>query len=67
VGADGGSPTQLSLNRHGSTNDYRQYWAGDTPKIEDDSRDALLSDLRHRLARVGVLAEPEGRYADAAG
>ena len=57
---------QLSLEiRNGSTNDYRQYWAGDTPKIEDDCRDALLSDLRPRLARVGVLAEPEGRYADA--
>jgi len=57
---------QLALEiRHGSTNDYDQYWAGDTPKIEDDCRDALLSDLRPRLARVGVLAEPEGRYADA--
>ena len=57
---------QLSLEiRNGSTNDYRQYWAGDTPKIEDDCRDALLSDLKPRLARVGVLAEPEGRYADA--
>jgi hypothetical protein len=57
---------QLTLEiRHGSTNNYRQYWAGDTPKIEDDCRDALLSDLKPLLARVGVLAEPEGRYADA--
>lgn len=50
--------------RDGNTNDYRQYWASETPKIEDDCRDALLSDLKPRLARVGILAEPEGRYAD---
>jgi hypothetical protein len=50
--------------RNGSTNDYRQYWAGDTPKIEDDCRDALLSDLRRLLVKHGVNAEPEGRYAD---
>jgi hypothetical protein len=50
--------------RNGSTNDYRQYWAGDTPKIEDDCRDALLSDLRRLLVTHGVSAEPEGRYAD---
>jgi hypothetical protein len=50
--------------RDGNTNDYRQYWAGEFPKIEDDCRDALLSDLKPRLARAGVLAEPEGRYAD---
>ena len=50
--------------RNSSTNDYRQYWAGDIPKIEDDCRDALLSDLRPLLAKHGVNAEPEGRYAD---
>jgi hypothetical protein len=50
--------------RNGNTNDYRQYWAGDTPKIEDDCRDALLSDLRRLLVTHGVGAEPEGRYAD---
>jgi hypothetical protein len=50
--------------RNGSTNDYRQYWAGATPKIEDDCRDALLSDLRRLLVTHGVSAEPEGRYAD---
>lgn len=50
--------------RDGNTNDYRQYWAGETPRKEDDCRDTLLSDLKPRLARVGVLAEPEGRYAD---
>lgn len=57
--------TQLASEiRDGNTNDYRQYWAGETPRIEDDCRDMLLSDLKPRLARVGVLAEPEGRYAD---
>ena len=50
--------------RDGNTNDYRQYWAGETPKIEDDCRDALLSDLRKLLAPAYVLAEPEVRYAD---
>ena len=50
--------------RNGSTNDYRQYWAAENPKIEDDCRDALLSDLRRHLAPLGVAAEPEGRYAD---
>ncbi len=51
--------------RHGSTNDYGQYWAGDKPKLEDDCRDALLSDLRKHLTPIGIAAEPEGRYADA--
>ena len=50
--------------RHGSTNDYAQYWAGDTPKVENDCRDALLSDLKQKLSLVGVSAEREGSYAD---
>lgn len=50
--------------RHGNTNDYGQYWEGDKPKIEDDCRDALLSDLKLGLGRLNILAEPEGRYAD---
>ena len=50
--------------RNGSTNDYRQYWAAENPKIEDDCRDALLSDLKRHLAPLGVAAEAEGRYAD---
>lgn len=50
--------------RNGSTNDYRQYWAGELPKLEDDCRDALLSNLRRLLSAHGVSAEPEGRYAD---
>ncbi|MBT3066966.1 hypothetical protein [Rhodoferax sp. U11-2br] len=57
--------TQLASEiRNGSTNDYRQYWANDEPKLENDCRDALLSDLKQRLATVGVAAEREGNYAD---
>lgn len=50
--------------RNGNTNDYRQYWAGDIPKLEDECRDQLLSDLKLRLNPLGISAEPEGRYAD---
>lgn len=50
--------------RHGNTNDYRQYWAGTEPKLEEDCRDTLLSDLKQRLTPLDVSAEPEGRYAD---
>lgn len=57
---------QLIRNiRDGATNDYDQYWAGDTPNVEEICRNALLSHLKHRLAEVGVTAEPEARYADA--
>lgn len=56
---------QLALEiRHGSTNDYRQYWAGDTPRVENDCRDTLMSDLKQRLSLIGVSAEREGSYAD---
>lgn len=50
--------------RNGSTNDYKQYWNGDQPKLENDCRDALLSDLKMRLQATGVNAEREGNYAD---
>ncbi|MDP2369295.1 hypothetical protein [Rhodoferax sp.] len=50
--------------RDGSTNDYGQYWAGESPRCEDDCRDAVLSDLKKLLNPIGVAAEPEGRYAD---
>ena len=56
--------------RHGNTSDWRQYWNVDShnrpqdPKPEDACRDALLSDLRQRLAKKGVDAQPEGTYAD---
>ena len=57
--------------RNIDTNDYRQYWGpkstGDksiTPKVEDDCRDALLSDLRTRLNQLNINAEKEGYFAD---
>lgn len=58
--------------RDGNTSDWRQYWNVDRhnrhrpqePKPEDGCRDALLSDLRHRLTPLGIAAQPEGRYAD---
>ena len=58
--------------RDGNTSDWRQYWNVDShnrhrpqePRPEDWCRDALLSDLRHRLMLLGIDAQPEGRYAD---
>lgn len=56
--------------RDGSTNDYRQYWDYDEnrrpirPKLENDCRDVLLSDLVERLGRLGVDAVKEGYYAE---
>ena len=56
--------------RNGSTSDWRQYWNVDyhnrstNPKPEDACRDALLSDLRERVGRSGIDAQPEGVYAD---
>ena len=62
---------EISRNiRHGSTNDWHQYWNQDSnrrpssPKHEDDCRDALLSDLRQRMNRLGIDAAPEGHYAE---
>ena len=50
--------------RNGNTNDYRQYWAAENARLEDDCRDALLSDLKRHLASLEISAEAEGRYAD---
>jgi hypothetical protein len=50
--------------RHSSTDNYDQYWDGDTPKIENSCRNVLLSHLKARLAPIGVTAEQEGTYAD---
>ena len=56
--------------RDGNTSDWRQYWnmnspsQPDTSKHEDLCRDTLLSDLRLKLERLGIDAQPEGRYAD---
>lgn len=50
--------------RDGNTDDYRQYWAGAKPRLEEDCRNTLLSDLKLRLDPLSVSAEPESRYAD---
>lgn len=56
--------------RDGNTSDWKQYWNLDhhkrpqNPRPEDACRDALLSDLRNRLIRLGIEAQPEGRYAN---
>lgn len=56
--------------RDGNTSDWRQYWNVDhhsrplNPRPEDACRDALLSDLRNRLAQLGIEVQPEGRYAN---
>ena len=56
--------------RDGNTSDWRQYWNVDSRNLprdsrpEDACRDALLSDLQQRLSRLGIDAQPEGRYAD---
>lgn len=61
----------LSLKiRDGSTSDWRQHWNADSynrptkPKPEDACRDAILSDLKERLGRLGIDAQPEGVYAE---
>ena len=56
--------------RDSNTSDWRQYWNVDEynrpvgPKPEEACRDALLSDLRSHVGRLGIDAQPEGRYAD---
>ena len=56
--------------RDGNTSDWKQYWNVDhhsrpqNPRPEDACRDALLSDLRTRLMRLGIEVQPEGRYAN---
>ena len=55
--------------RDDSTSDWRQYWNVDSrnratnPKPENACRDALLSDLRNCVDRLGIDAQPEGIYA----
>lgn len=50
--------------RHSSTDNYDQYWDGNTPKVENSCRNVLLSHLKTRLNLLGVTAEQEGTYAD---
>ena len=62
--------TELATRiRTTNTDDWLQYWNEDPqgrpvkPKHEEHCRDALLSDLRGLLPD-GVVAEPEGEYAN---
>ena len=56
--------------RHGSTDQYKQFWnvdghaRPDHPRPEDTCRDTLLARLKDRLLPFGVEAIPEGHYAD---
>lgn len=56
--------------RDGDTSPWRRYWNVDEynrpvgPRPENACRDTLLSDLRAKLKRLNVDAQPEGRYAD---
>ncbi len=53
--------------RDGNTSGWRQFWnwgETPTPRREELCRDLLLAFVRGRLMRVGVDAQPEGRYAD---
>lgn len=50
--------------RDSDTDDYDQYWAGDTPKSEELCRNALLSALKPRLAALDISAQPERHHAD---
>ena len=55
--------------RHGDTDDYKQYWnldshgRPDSRRHEEACRDALLSDLKLRLAPLEIDAVAEGHYA----
>ncbi len=56
--------------RDGNTNDYQQYWHSPKdkeqcqPRSEDECRNALLSDLQLRLARLNFSSHREPSYAD---
>ncbi len=59
--------------RNSDTDDYRQYWNIDYEnsrlvftkrKHEDICRDTFLSDLKERMKTLGIVAKPEGHYAE---
>jgi hypothetical protein len=56
--------------RDGNTNDCQQYWHSPKdkelcqPKLEDECRNALLSDLQLRLEKQGISSQREPNYAD---
>ena len=57
--------TQLASEiRNGNTDDYDQYWSGETPKSETLCRNAFLSALKRHLAPLGISAEAESQFAD---
>ena len=64
--------SEIAINiRNGPTSDWRQYWnmhkgKPSTPRFENFCRDALLSDLKIRLDKLGidVTARQEQTHAD---
>ena len=53
--------------RDGSTNDWHQYWNQSpewSPKVEDDCRNAFLSDLEEKLKLLGIHTHRESSCAD---
>ena len=62
---------EIARNIHdGNTSDWRQYWENPSdektrkPQHEELCRDALLSDLKYKLAPLPIDALPEGRYVN---
>lgn len=58
------------FSQDGNSSRRLQYWNVDSynraerPRPENACRDALLSDLQHRLGPLDIDVQPEGRYAD---
>ena len=50
--------------RNGNTDDYDQYWSGETPRSETLCRNAFLSALQRLLSPLGISAEAESQFAD---
>lgn len=53
--------------RDGSTNDWHQYWNQSpewSPKVEDECRNAFLSDLQGKLEPLDINVYREASYAD---
>ena len=55
----------ISHIRNGNTDDYDQYWSGETPRSETLCRNAFLSALQRLLSPLGISAEAESQFADA--
>ncbi len=53
--------------RDGSTNDWHQYWNQSpewSPKVEDECRNAFLSDLQEKIMPLDIKADREASHAD---